>query len=436
MRALFAGFTTRGKSFLAAGSPRASSGLASASAPCCSIGDRAGGAAAAGRAGHQPGPVPDPLHPPGEPAAGAGRAAAPSVALRLENVSRLPTGLLLAEDTLPYSLGITAPLRAGADRAGRLAGAELPDPVRDPGQVHHRPAAGPGGRRVRAGRAHPLVRRPRARWWSPRRSSRCRRPAGRELARRGRRRGPGPRTPPGEDDVIPRPYRDGDELRRVHWRSTARHGELMVRREEQRWRNRAVLLLDTRARAHSGPGAGSSFEFAVSAAASIGVHLARGGIDGAAASPTPGPVTAPGSFEDALLDSLAVIKQSRGIDLARGLDQVHRRDRRAVRGGGRAAVGRARPGGSPRPGGTPARPWPCCSPCPAGRPPAAGCRRPGRGGRGRRDAARGGLAGGHGHRGHPAGRPPGTSCGTRPDCPAATGRSSPGLSRAGGGSSR
>ena len=64
----------------------------------------------------------------------------------------------------------------------------------------------------------------------------------------------------GEDDVIPRAYRDGDELRRVHWRSTARYGELMVRREEQRWRNRATVLLDSRSISHMGTGAGSSFE--------------------------------------------------------------------------------------------------------------------------------------------------------------------------------
>ena len=101
----------------------------------------------------------------------------------------------------------------------------------------------------------------------------------------------------GEDDVVPRAYRDGDELRRVHWRSTARHGELMVRREEQRWRNRAVLLLDTRACGHSGTGAGSSFEFAVSAVASIGVHLAQAGLDGQLVTDR-GAVSAPGTFED------------------------------------------------------------------------------------------------------------------------------------------
>jgi len=34
----------------------------------------------------------------------------------------------------------------------------------------------------------------------------------------------------GEDDAAPRAYQSGDPLRRVHWRSTARYGELMVRR--------------------------------------------------------------------------------------------------------------------------------------------------------------------------------------------------------------
>jgi uncharacterized protein (DUF58 family) len=127
----------------------------------------------------------------------------------------------------------------------------------------------------------------------------------------------------GEDDVVPRSYRDGDELRRVHWRSTARYGELMVRREEQRWRNRAVLFLDTRQGGHGGRGPASSFEYAISAAASIGVHLAREQIDGEFVTDA-GPVKAPGSFEDALLDTLAVIRPSRSSTITNGLAQLPR----------------------------------------------------------------------------------------------------------------
>ena len=54
----------------------------------------------------------------------------------------------------------------------------------------------------------------------------------------------------GEDDVSVREYRHGDDLRKVHWRTTARTGELMVRLEERPWRAQATLLLDTRSRAH------------------------------------------------------------------------------------------------------------------------------------------------------------------------------------------
>ena len=121
--------------------------------------------------------------------------------------------------------------------------------------------------------------------------------------------------------MVPRAYRDGDELRRVHWRSTARYGELMVRREEQRWRNRAVLFLDTRLGGHGGRGPASSFEYAVSAAASIGVHLAREEMDTEFVTDA-GPVTAPGSFEDVLLDTLAVIRPSRNSSLGAGLAQL------------------------------------------------------------------------------------------------------------------
>jgi hypothetical protein len=79
------------------------------------------------------------------------------------------------------------------------------------------------------------------------------------------------------EDVTVREYRRGDDLRRVHWRSSARVGELMVRREEQPWQSRATLFLDNRLRAHRGQGIASSLEAAVSAAASIAIHLSHRG---------------------------------------------------------------------------------------------------------------------------------------------------------------
>ncbi|HKC29081.1 MAG TPA: DUF58 domain-containing protein [Jatrophihabitans sp.] len=92
----------------------------------------------------------------------------------------------------------------------------------------------------------------------------------------------------GADDQSTREYRIGDDLRKIHWRSSARTGSLMVRQEERPWRGQSTVLLDLRATAHvsapPGPAPAdqdirstSSFEWAVSAAASIGSHLlARG----------------------------------------------------------------------------------------------------------------------------------------------------------------
>lgn len=117
------------------------------------------------------------------------------------------------------------------------------------------------------------------------------------------------------EDVTVRDYRRGDDLRRVHWRSSARVGELMVRREEQPWESRATVLLDNRACAHRGGGPASSFEVAVRAAASIGAHLAETGhaigLLTSAASTAHGDVAVHdrGRAGDtrALLDSLAVV---------------------------------------------------------------------------------------------------------------------------------
>jgi uncharacterized protein (DUF58 family) len=133
----------------------------------------------------------------------------------------------------------------------------------------------------------------------------------------------------GDDDIAPRAYRDGDELRRVHWRSTARYGELMVRREEQRWHNRALLFLDTRRKAHMGSGPDSSFEYAVNAMASIGVHLVGQGIETRLITET-GDAAPAGPAAESLLERLAVIRTSRGTDLNRGLAALRTSNRGQV----------------------------------------------------------------------------------------------------------
>lgn len=114
----------------------------------------------------------------------------------------------------------------------------------------------------------------------------------------------------GEDDVVPREYRFGDDLRRVHWRASARAGQLMVRREEQPWTRQAVLIVDDRRSAHAGHGPHSSFENMLSATASIGAHLLSSGfdisvvgIDGALLTPR----LAGWDGHTLLLDSLAVL---------------------------------------------------------------------------------------------------------------------------------
>lgn len=81
----------------------------------------------------------------------------------------------------------------------------------------------------------------------------------------------------GNDDIAVREYRNGDDMRRVHWKASAHRGQLMVRREEQPWENNAAVLLDVRRGAHRGEL--SSFEWMVDAAASATVRLARDGID-------------------------------------------------------------------------------------------------------------------------------------------------------------
>jgi uncharacterized protein (DUF58 family) len=339
MRSWLAAFTTRGTSFLAAGAAAALAGLFLGERDLVSVGIfllvlPLFSALAAGRARYRLSCVRS-ISP---PRVAAGQSAL--VRVHLQNVSRLPTGLLLAEDAVPYALG-TRPryVLNGIERGGSR---ELTYPLRS--DLRGKFVVGP--LEIRIADAFGLVELGRS---FSSRTTFLVTPRVVPLPRAvvtGSWLGDGDRrarsaAAAGEDDVVPRAYRDGDELRRVHWRSTARYGELMVRREEQQWRNRVLLLLDTRRGAHAGSGAASSFEFAVSAAASIGVHLAHEGLDGQLITDT-GALSAPGIFEDVLLNSLAVIKPSRGTELSPGLASLRGASGLIIAVTGRLSAGAAR----------------------------------------------------------------------------------------------
>lgn len=259
------------------------------------------------------------------------------VRLRITNVSRIPTGVLLAEDTLPYVLGGRP--RFVLDRVEPRGAREVSYAVRS--DLRGRYKVGPLA--VRVADPFGLVELTRSFTEVDHLTVTPVVQALPHIRLGGDWTGGGESRPrsvaaAGEDDVAPRDYRIGDDLRRVHWRSTARHGELMVRREEQPWQSRGTLLLDSRMRAHRGEGAGSSFEWAVSAAASLGVHLCRSGFNLTFLTDSAEPISGyggvsdvgGGAFEGLLLDRLAVVRTSGRSDLGDATAHL----RRSSGGGG------------------------------------------------------------------------------------------------------
>jgi uncharacterized protein (DUF58 family) len=124
----------------------------------------------------------------------------------------------------------------------------------------------------------------------------------------------------GEDRSTVREYVQGDDLRSVHWASTAHRGKLMVRQAEAPQDPRAVVLLDLRADRHGGHGPTASLETSVAAAASVVFHLADRGrgvvlVDGPLAAPPRARAA------EAWLEHLAAVTPGR-VDLSAVLQQL------------------------------------------------------------------------------------------------------------------
>ncbi|MFF8790595.1 DUF58 domain-containing protein [Streptomyces sp. NPDC015125] len=332
LRAALGGLTTRGRSFLAAGVAAVACsyllgqadllrvGLLLAALPlvCVLVLHRTRYRVAGSRT----------LSPDRVPATAESR-----VRLRMENVSRLPTGVLMLQDRVPYVLGPRP--RFVLDRVEAGGRREVSYRVRS--DLRGRYPLGPLQLRLSDpfgmceltrsfSTVDTLTVVPRVEPLPPVR-----------LAGEAAGYGDGRQRSlalAGEDDLIPRDYRHGDDLRRVHWRSTARHGELMVRREEQPQKARCTVLLDTRAVAHPGAGPDSAFEWAVAGAASAAVHLLERGFSVRLLTDTgtsvPGPDGTGGFAGGAvsadaaglLLDTLAVVDHSEAEGLSAAYDAV------------------------------------------------------------------------------------------------------------------
>jgi uncharacterized protein (DUF58 family) len=278
-----------------------------------------------------------------------------TVVLRVGSQGRLGVATFVVEDDVPSGLGARPRFLLGS--FGRKAGASVEYPVRphlrgihligpvlvrvsDPfGLTEFRQNLAGRGRLVALPEVAPLTGLPAG--------------AGQGTGEDGSTR---LRAGRGEDGVGVRQYRYGDDMRRVHWKSTARRDELMVRVEERPWQGGVTLLLDRRAAAHRGSGAASSLEWSVSAVASIGTHLHRHGQpvrlvteDAQVLSDTNG-LRVDDYDNEMLLDALAMVSPSAGRELNWDADPAGGRELIAVLGAitpsGVAELTRLRPQGT------------------------------------------------------------------------------------------
>jgi uncharacterized protein (DUF58 family) len=83
----------------------------------------------------------------------------------------------------------------------------------------------------------------------------------------------------GQDEFAAvREYVQGDSLRHIHWRASARQHQLVVKEYERSDRPVLLVALDSRAAFNQGEGSRSTFEFAISIAASMIRHASREGM--------------------------------------------------------------------------------------------------------------------------------------------------------------
>ena len=198
-----------------------------------------------------------------------------TVTLEVENVGRGAAPLVLIEDELPARLAARARFAFPGieSRGSRTATYELRPGRRGqytlgPAQVSFLDPFSLARSRGSVGDVVDLLVHPRIEELSLPRDLGERRSVTLSALRR-------PTGAEGEDFYTLREYSEGDDLRKIHWPSTAKRQRYMIRQEETPWQNRATIVLDDRRSPYEPHG--NAFERAVEAAASLADLYHRSG---------------------------------------------------------------------------------------------------------------------------------------------------------------
>jgi len=127
----------------------------------------------------------------------------------------------------------------------------------------------------------------------------------------------------GEDFFTLRDYEDGDDLRKVHWPSSAKRDKLMIRQLEMPWQSRALIVLDPETSNYPDQGV---FEHAVKGAASVVHHFYRSGFSPTLWTGRPEAVTV-GTADryNLAMQDLATVNPIEGADLRNAIGRIRQR---------------------------------------------------------------------------------------------------------------
>lgn len=127
----------------------------------------------------------------------------------------------------------------------------------------------------------------------------------------------------GEDFFSLREYQTGDDLRRVHWPTTARRDMLMIRQFETPWEPQAFVVIDPRASVYNSP---EAFETAIGGAASVIYHFFSAGLGAELWTGLAIPSLDTNPYE-AAMTTLAGLQPLPSVDLGSAVLQLRRRGR-------------------------------------------------------------------------------------------------------------